>query len=139
MAGVDRVLELLGEVLAVAELTGLADSGACRAQHGRAAQDRGREDDAEHHATDEAPREPAAGAVVGGLLDLQRAVGGALDHDHALDLERAAVLDVLEGLVGLPRGVLVAEVGGEQRVGAVGDSSGRRDGVVALSGGALVL
>ena len=39
--------------------------------------------------------------MVGGLLDLQLAVGVALDHDDALDLDRAAVLDRFERLVGL--------------------------------------
>jgi hypothetical protein len=65
--------------------------------------------------------------VVGGLLDLEGAVGVALDDDDAFDLQGAPVLDLLEELIRLPGGVGVGEVGDEQRVGAVGDCFGGGD------------
>ena len=45
-----------------------------RAQRRDAAQDRGREDDAEGDAADHSPPEPGSRAVVGGLLDVQLSV-----------------------------------------------------------------
>ena len=116
----DRLLDLVGELAAVVQLTYLAGRGAGGAQGRRAAEDRGREDDAEGDAADQAPLEPGLGAVVGGLLDLQLPVGLALDHDDALDLDRTSVLGRLECLVGAPRRRRVGEVGDDQRVGPVG-------------------
>ena len=95
VARLDRVGQRLGQLALVVELAELADRGATGAQDGRAAEDRRREDHAERDAADDAPLEAGLGAVVGGLLDLELAVGRPLDHDHALDLDGPAVLDLL--------------------------------------------
>ena len=59
--------------------------------------------------------------MVGRLLDLQLALRGTVHHEDALDLDRAAVLDGLERLVGLPGRAGVAEVRDQEGVGTVGD------------------
>lgn len=70
MPGGDRVLEFRLELAAVVQLPGLADTGAGRAEHGGAADDRRGEQHAEHDTSDDAPPQPVAGAVVGGFLYL---------------------------------------------------------------------
>ena len=57
--GSDRVLELVGQLAAVVQLTRLADGRAGAPSDGGAPEDGRREDDAEHGATDEAPLETA--------------------------------------------------------------------------------
>ena len=131
--------ELVGELLAVVQLASLPVAAPAAPRTIGAADDRRREDHAEHDAADDAPAEAATGAVVGRLLDLELAVGVALDDDDALDLHVAAVLDRLEQLVGVPCGVGVVEVGDDEGVGAVADGEhlgaqvGRRRRVVVAS------
>ena len=68
---------------------------AARAQRRGAADDRRREDQTEGSTTDEAPLQPLSGGAVGGLLDLELAVGVAVDDDDAVDGEVTAVLERL--------------------------------------------
>ena len=100
--GGDRALELLGQLLAVLDLAGLAGRRTDGTQHRGAPDDRRREDQPERDATDDAPGQAVPGAVVGRLLDLQGPVRGAVDDDDAVDLDRPAVLDRLERLVRCP-------------------------------------
>jgi len=61
--------------------------------------------------------------VVGRLLDLQRAVGTTLDHQHTLDLHAPAVLHGLQPLIGTPGRVGVGEVGDDEGVGTIAECS----------------
>ena len=124
MAGRDRILQLVSELLLVMKLARLAGGCASSAQHDRTADDRRREDDAEHNAADDAPAEATSRAVISGLLNLQRAVVLTLDDDDALDLKMTAVFDRLQHLVGVPGGLGVVEVGDEQGVGTIADCDG---------------
>lgn len=102
MARLNRVGQVVGQVISMAQLSDLAGGGTGRAQDGSAPQDRGRKDNPQGDAADEPPPEPGPSAVIGGLLDVQHSVLAALDDSHAVDGDGAALLDRLQALVGPP-------------------------------------
>ena len=116
MTGSDCVLQLLFDLAVVVALTDLARGRAGCTEHCGAAEDSRREQHTQCDAADQSPPEPAFRAVVCRLLDLQRAVGVPLDHEHALDLHGPAVFQRLQCLVGLPCVISVGEVGDKERV-----------------------
>jgi hypothetical protein len=71
VAGRDRVLQLLLQLVVVMPLTQLAGERADRATHGRAAEDGRREEDPQRDAAHDAPAQAGAGAA-GVLLGVTR-------------------------------------------------------------------
>jgi hypothetical protein len=108
--------EVLGDLVAGAEVAQLADRRAAGAQPEGAGEDGGREQDADHATGDRPGEEAVAGLVVGHLDDVDLALGVGARDEHALDVERAGDLGLQQAGVGALGGVLVGEAGDDDRV-----------------------
>ena len=117
----DHAGELLLDLEPVRQVAGLAGGGAGDAQRDRTRDDGRGQEDRRDHATDDAPLEALAGAVVGHLLDVDLAVVVALGDEHGVDVERSVDLGGQQ---------LVVDRDGRARVG----KAGHDEGVVALGG-----